>query len=74
MTGMLCIFIALSGGSTEELNLDIPLERGDDNVMHLQSEEREIFSTFFTACAYYQLLCELIDHDSARGIYTIIVK
>jgi len=70
--GKPCILISLSDGSMEELNLDIPLWQGDDNVMYCKVKKGE-YAARFSRPAYYQL-CGYVEHDSARGTYMVTVN
>lgn len=67
--GKLRIEISLTDGSSEELNHDLPLWTGDDNVMYCRVKRGE-YAARFSRSAYYQL-CEYAEYDSEREQYFI---
>jgi hypothetical protein len=67
--GQQCIVLSLTDGSSEELNHNIPLWTGSDNVMYCRVKRGEYVARF-SRSAYYHL-CEYAEYDTEREQYFI---
>lgn len=65
------IEISLNDGSTEGLNLESPLQIGEDHVMYCRVKRGE-YEARFSRAAYYQI-CKYIDYDRESDMYRLVL-